>query len=67
MKNLKSKKKKPRFIISVDKCGWVIDENFLAWTNQDSTISNTRENQKAFNITSKYFSFLNIAHLQAEL
>ena len=29
------------------------------WTDQNSTISHTRENVKMFNISSKYFSFFN--------
>ena len=59
MKSLKSKKKKlATVIISVKKYGWAIQENLFTQTNQDSTVSHTRENSKMFNMTSKYFSFL---------
>ena len=45
--------------MSVEKYGWPVQKNLLALTNQDSTLSNTHENSKMFNVTSKYFSFLN--------
>ena len=43
----------------VEKHGWAIEKNLFAYTNQDSTFSDTRENSKRFSITSKYFSFFN--------
>ena len=43
----------------VEKYGWVIQKSLFAETNQDSTISHTRENSKMFNIASKYLSFFN--------
>ena len=43
----------------VEKNGWAIQKSLFAETNQDSTFSQTRENSKMFNITSKYFSFFN--------
>ena len=52
--------------MSVEKYGWAIQKSLFAETNQDSTFSHTRENSKMFSITSKYFSFLIINHLQAE-
>ena len=45
--------------MSVEKYGWTIQKCLLAWTNQGSTFSRTRENSKMSNITSKYFSFFN--------
>ena len=52
--------------MSVEKFGWAIQKSLFAQTNQDSTFSHTRENSKMFNITSKYFWFLNNSHLQAK-
>ena len=52
--------------MSVKKYGQAIHKSLFALTNQDSTFSYTRENSKVFSITSKYFSFLIINHLQAE-
>ena len=43
----------------VEKYGWAIQKSLFAETNQDSTFSDTRENSKIFDITSKYFSFVN--------
>ena len=43
----------------VEKYGWAIQKSLFAETNQDSTFSHTCENSKMFNITSKYFIFLN--------
>ena len=45
--------------MSVEKYGWPVQKNLFTLTNQDSTLSNTHENSKMFNITSKCFSFLN--------
>ena len=43
----------------VEKYGWAIQKSLFAETNQDSAFSQTRENSKIYNITSKYFSFFN--------
>ena len=43
----------------VEKYGWAIKKSLFAETNQDSIFSQTRENSKMFNITSKYFSLFN--------
>ena len=43
----------------VEKYGWAIQKSLFSETNQDCTFSHTRENSKAFNIASKYFSFSN--------
>ena len=43
----------------VEKYDWEIEKNLFGETNQDSTFSQTRENSKMINITSKCFSFLN--------
>ena len=43
----------------VEKYAWAIQKSLLAETNQDSTVSHTRENSKMLNITSKYFNFFN--------
>ena len=45
--------------MSVENYVWAIQKSLLAWTNQDSTFSHTRENSKMFDITSKYFSLFN--------
>ena len=45
--------------MSVEKYGWTIQKDSLAYTNQDSAFSHIRENSKVFNITSKYFSYFN--------
>ena len=45
--------------MSLKKYGWAIQESLLAQTNQGSTFSHIRDSSKLFNITSKYFSFLN--------
>ena len=45
---------------------WAIQKNLFAQANQDYTFSDTRQNSKMFNITSKYFSFCNNKPLQAE-
>ena len=50
----------------MEKYGWAVPKSLFAQTNQDSTFSHTSENSKIFNITSKYFNFLTINHLQAE-
>ena len=53
--------------MSVKKYGWGIQkQKLLTQINQDSTFSHAYDNSKTFNITSKYFSFLTINHLQAE-
>ena len=49
-----------------EKYGWAIQKSLFAETNQDCTFSHTSENLKMFNVTSKYFTFLTINHLQAE-
>ena len=41
----------------VKKYGWAITKNLLAQINQGFTFSQTRENSKMLNITSKYFLF----------
>ena len=46
-------------IMSVKEYGWTIQKMLFAQTNKGSTFSQTRENWKSFNITSKYFSFFN--------
>ena len=51
--------------MTIEKYGWAIQKHLFAQTNQDSTFSHTRHNSEMFNITSKYFSFLTINHLQA--
>ena len=43
----------------VEKYGWTIQKSLSTQTNQDSTFSETCENSKMFNITSKYFNFFN--------
>ena len=43
--------------MSVTKNDWAIRKGLFAQTDQVSTFSQTRENSKMFNITSKYFSF----------
>ena len=48
-----------RFIMSVENYVWAIQKSLVAWTNQGSTFSYTRQNSKMFNITSKYFSLFN--------
>ena len=45
--------------MSVEKSGWAIEKTLFAYSNQDSAFSQTRENSKSFDITSKYFSFFN--------
>ena len=45
------------FIISDETYDSAIHQNLFALTNQDSTISHTREKSKMFDITSKYFTF----------
>ena len=44
--------------MSVEKCGWAIQKSLFANNNQNSAFSYTRKNSKMFNITSKYFSFV---------
>ena len=46
------------FVILAKKYDCTIHESSLAKTNQDSAISQTRENSKMFKIVSKYFRFL---------
>ena len=38
---------------------WSGNSNLFSWTNQFSRFSQTPENSKMFNVTSKYFSFFN--------
>ena len=45
--------------MSVEKYRWAIQKKLFAYTSQDSIISRTHDNQKMFNITSKYFTFFN--------
>ena len=49
----------------VEKYGWAIQKSLFAQTNQDSTFSDTHENLKMFNITSKYFSYFNNRPLES--
>ena len=53
IKSLKNKKKN---LAALTSFYYVIRE---IWTNQDSTLSHTRDNSKMFNIPSKYFSLFN--------
>ena len=46
--------------MSVERYGLAVQQSLFEYTNQDSTFSNTCENSKMLNITSKYFTFLNI-------
>ena len=43
----------------IEKYDWAIQKSLFAETNQDSSFSQTLENSKMFNITSKYFSIFN--------
>ena len=68
-KSLQSKKKKLALTLFcyVSREIWLaIQKSLFAQTNQDSTFSHTCKNSKMFNITSKYFDFLTISHLQTE-
>ena len=51
----------------VEKYSWAIQKSLFAETNHDSTFSQTRENSKMSNITSKYFSFFNTASWVAHI
>ena len=51
----------------VEKYDWAIQKILFAESNQGSTFSQTRENSKMLNITSKYFSFFNNKELLKEL
>ena len=43
----------------VKKYGWAIKKMLICIDQSSFTFSHTREDSKMFNITSKYFSFLN--------
>ena len=45
--------------MSVEEYDWSIQKGLSAQTNQDSIFSHHRNNSEMFNITSKYFSFVN--------
>ena len=45
--------------MSIEKYGQAIQKSLFSQTNQGSTFSHISQNSKMFNITSKYFNFLN--------
>ena len=50
----------------VEKYGWAAQKSLFAETNQDCTVSHTRENSKMFNKLQNILAFLTINHLQAK-
>ena len=55
------------FITLVEKYGWAIQKSSFAWTNQDSTFSDTQKNLKMFKDPRETFKIIMITRCKEKI